>query len=288
MQRRKPRRSKGAAWLATFADLATLLLSFFVLMLSTATQDAKKFKQVAGSMREAFGVQNEVTQPDSPMGTSVIAQDFSPAQTEPTLANEVRQTTVQQSPTLGANIEAAKKQLLEIKLSEIATEAEKIKQLLKEEIQKDQVMVETIGLTIVIRIQEKGSFASGSADPQPGFSAVVDKITAAVIEAKGKVQVSGHTDDMPIANINYRSNWDLSASRAVTVAQQMLKNKDIDQDRIVVQGYADTRPLAPNTSAENRAKNRRVEVIIVGDDPTLGLTQKNIDTDAFTDPDKIN
>ncbi|WP_340122828.1 MotB family protein [Methylobacter svalbardensis] len=272
---------KSAAWLATFADLCTLLLCFFVLMLSTATQDAKKFKQVAGSIREAFGVQNEITQPDSPMGTSVIAQDFSPAQTEPTIANEVRQTTVQQSPTLGANIEEMKKQLLEIKLREIAAEAEKIKQLLKEEIQKGQIMVETIDLTIVIRIQEKGSFASGSTDLQPGFSAVMDKITAAVIEAKGKIQVSGHTDDIPIANVNYRSNWDLSASRAVTVAQQMLENKDVHKGRVVIQGYADTQPLAPNTSAENREKNRRVEVVIVGDDPTLGLTQKNINANQI-------
>lgn len=279
MQRRKPRRSKGAAWLATFADLATLLLSFFVLMLSTATQDAKKFKQVAGSMKMAFGVQNEIIQPDTPMGTSFIAQDFSPAQTEPTISNEVRQTTVRELPTLGTNLEEVKKQLMDIKLSELAAEAEKIKRLLKEEIQKDQVTVETIDLTIIIRIQEKGSFASGSADPQPGFSAVVDKITLAVIEAKGKVQVSGHTDDIPIANINYRSNWDLSASRAVTVAQQMLKNQGLDQGRIVVQGYADTQPLSPNTTAENQAKNRRVEVIIVSDDPTLGLAQKNMNAD---------
>jgi len=277
---KRPRR-KSAAWLATFADLATLLLSFFVLLLSTATQDAQKFKQLAGSMREAFGIQNEISHPDTPMGTSVIAQDFSPAQAEPTLANEIRQTTVQQSPTLGANIEEAKKQLLEIQLREIAAEAEKIKQLLKEEIQKGQIMVETIDLTIVIRIQEKGSFASGSADLQPGFSAVMDKITAAVIETKGKIQVSGHTDDIPIANVNYRSNWDLSASRAGTVAQQMLENKDIHKGRVVIQGYADTQSLAPNTSAENREKNRRVEIIIVGDDPTLGLTQKNIDADKI-------
>ncbi|WP_432743119.1 MotB family protein [Methylobacter sp. G7] len=276
------------AWLATFADLCTLLLCFFVLMLSTATQDAQKFKQVASSMKMAFDVQNEITQPDTPMGTSVIAQELSPAQTEATIMDEGRQTTIQQSATLGANIEEAKKQLMEIKLNEIAKEAEKIKALLKEEIQQDQVMVETIDLTIVMRIQEKGSFASGSADLQPGFSAVMNKITTAVIEAKGKVQVAGHTDDIPIANVNYRSNWDLSASRAVTVAQQILENKAVDKGRVVIQGYADTQPLAPNTSAENRTKNRRVEVIIVGEDPTLELDQKNIDAGALIDTDKIN
>ncbi|MFU8789266.1 MAG: MotB family protein [Methylobacter sp.] len=273
-------------WLATFADLATLLLCFFVLMLSTATQDAKKFKQVAGSMKMAFGVQNEIAEPDSPMGTSFITQDFSPAQTEPTIINEIRQTTVQQSPTLGASLEA-NKQLMETKLIEVAEEAERIKELLKEEIKKGQVMVETVDLTIIIRIQEKGSFASGSADLQPEFLGVMDKITLAVIEAQGKIKVSGHTDDVPISNIRYRSNWDLSASRAVTVAQKMMDNKDVDPARVVVQGYADTQPLAENNSAENRAKNRRVEVIIVADDPTSGLNQNNIDTDRLIDPGLI-
>ncbi|MDO9142253.1 MAG: MotB family protein [Methylobacter sp.] len=287
MANKCPKCPPGAPmWLATFADLCTLLLCFFVLMLSTATQDAKKFKQVAGSMKMAFGVQNEIAEPDSPMGTSFIAQDFSPAQTEPTIINEIRQTTVQQSPTLGASLEA-NKQLMDIKLIEVADDAERIKELLKEEINKGQVMVETIDLSIIIRIQEKGSFDSGSAVLQPPFFEVMNKITLAVIETKGKVKVSGHTDDVPISNVLYRSNWDLSASRAVTVAQKMLDNKGIDPARIVVQGYADTQPLAENNSAENRARNRRVEVIIVADDPTSGLNQSNIDVEGAIDPDGV-
>lgn len=271
------------AWLATFADLCTLLLCFFVLLLSTASQDVKKFKEVAGSLREAFGVQNKITQPDTPMGTSVIAQDFSPAQVDPTVLNEVEQSTVEQQ----QNLEQVKKQLMDIKLGEIADETEKIKELLQEEIQNGQVTVETINLTIVIRIQEKGSFPSGSADLQPGFIAVMDKISAAAVEAKGKVQVSGHTDDIPISNVSYRSNWDLSASRAVTVAQKMLENKGIERGRVVVQGYADTQPLADNSSDENRAKNRRVEVIIVADDPTVGLEPNDQDAAGVIDAGKV-
>lgn len=257
MAGKRPKRPPSAPmWLATFADLCTLLLCFFVLMLSTATQDVKKFKQVAGSMKQAFGVQNEIAAPDSPMGTSFIAQEFSPAQTEPTIIDEIRQTAVRQA--------------METKLMEVAEETGRIRALLKEEIKQGQIMVETVGLSIIIRIQEKGSFASGSADLQPEFLSVMDKITLAVIEAKGKVQVSGHTDDVPIANIRYRSNWDLSASRAVTVAQKMMDNKDIDPARIVVQGYADTQLLVKNNSAENRARNRRVEVVIAADTPISG------------------
>lgn len=277
------------AWLATFADLAILLLCFFVLLLSTATQDVKKFKQIAGSMKNAFGVQNEIFQPDTPKGNSVIEQHFSPAQTEPTTLDEVRQSTPQQSPALDMNIEELKKQVMEAKIAEIAAEAEKIKELLKEEIRQGLVSVETNGLKIIMRIQEKGSFPSGSAQLQTGFADVMDKITGAVIEAKGKIQISGHTDDIPIATSSYRSNWELAASRAVTVAQHLLDNKAVDKGRVVIQGYADTQPLMPNTSEENRAKNRRVEVVIVEDDPTLGLDQKKeTDADALTEADKKN
>ncbi len=99
----------------------------------------------------------------------------------------------------------------------------------------------------------------------------MDKITDSVKEAKGKVRIAGHTDDIPISTSFYRSNWELSSSRAVTVAHYMLRNKDVESGRIAIEGYADTKPLVPNNSVQNRAKNRRVEIILVQDDPTLAL-----------------
>ncbi len=82
------------AWLATFGDLMSLLMCFFVLLLSFSEMDVLKFKQLAGSMREAFGVQNQIKVEDIPKGTSIIAQEFSPGRPEPTPLNEVRQMTV--------------------------------------------------------------------------------------------------------------------------------------------------------------------------------------------------
>jgi chemotaxis protein MotB len=267
-------------WLATFADLMSLLMCFFVLLLSFATMDAKKFKATAESMENAFGVQRDIEAAEIPMGTSIIAQHFSPASTEPTLLEEIKQSTSQSSSSLDISLEEKEKikqEIMEQALENTQAEAEKIEERLKDDIAKGLVSVETQGLKIIIRINEKGSFGSGTAILKPGFKPVMNRITESVIAAKGKVLIAGHTDDIPIATDWYRSNWELSAGRSVSVAEFMLKNKKLDQKRIIIEGHADSQPLVPNTSNANRAKNRRVEVILVQDDPTLEFdkTQKH-------------
>ncbi len=266
-------------WLATFADLMSLLMCFFVLLLSFATMDANKFKKMSESMMNAFGVQREIPADQVPMGTSIIAQHFSPAQTEPSLLEEVKQSTNQNDTELDVSaedVEKVKKQILQEKMEEIQDQSEKIKESLQKEISEGLVTVETDGLRIIIRINEKGSFPSGSAVLKAGFEPVMDKITDSVNETRGRVVVAGHTDDIPISTDWYRSNWELSASRSVTVAHHMLKNKGTDANRIVIEGFADTKPLVPNDSAKNRAKNRRVEIIIEQEDPTLGIGKEEI------------
>lgn len=261
-------------WLATFADLMSLLMCFFVLLLSFATVDAIKFKKMADSMQNAFGVQKDVPAYDIPLGTSIIAQHFSPAPTEPTTLDEVKQTTLQRSRTLSEKIDETdiadiKQKLREEKLKEIEEQADKIRESLKTEIDEGLVSVDTLNMKIIIRIDEKGSFPSGSAVLKAGFEPVMKKISISVNEAPGKVHVSGHSDDVPIATQMYRSNWELSASRAVTVSHFMFQEAGTDKNRFVIEGYADTKPLVPNTSPENRAKNRRVEIVLVQDDPVV-------------------
>lgn len=276
-------------WLATFADLMSLLMCFFILLLSMASMDVQKFKHVADSLKQAFGVQRDIPVDDIPMGTSVIEQHFSPGQTQPTPLDEIRQSTQQQSETLDDSPEAmerAKQQVIQEKLEEIQAEADSIKKTLKSEIEQGMVTVETKGFRIVIRINEKGSFASASAKLQPGFEPVMNKITQSVADSEGKVIVAGHTDDIPIKTIMYRSNWELSSSRAVTVAQYMLETKQIDPNRFLIEGYADTAPLMPNDSPQNRAINRRVEVVIAQDESLLNNQNGQIPdlpTDTFSD-----
>jgi len=272
------------AWLATFADLMSLLMCFFVLLLSFSEMDVMKYKQVAGSMSDAFGVQNSIKTKDIPKGTSIIAQEFSPGRPEPTPISEVKQSTtdVTQSElsmncpkgdtpkesTTGDKTEAtddgAAKALAELGLIEMQTEkaAMDVAQALSKEIKAGQVEVETNGAKIVIRIKEDGSFASGSARLRPVFIPIMARIRDVLRGIKGVYTVEGHTDNVPINTARFRSNWELSASRAVSVAHELLIGGYLDERRFTVLGFGSVRAIVPNTTVANRAKNRRVEIIV--------------------------
>lgn len=259
--------SAGApAWVMTFADLMSLLMCFFVLLLSFATMDAIRFKKMSESFKDAFGVQREIPVYEIVKGTSVVAQHFSPATADPTPLEEVKQTTTDEKKNLDIPEQAKQKvreEMLKAEQERVEAEAQKIRDALKDEISKGLISVETEQQRIIIRIHEKGSFPSGSAVLNAGFEPVMKKIVQAVLESTGAVIVAGHTDDIPIATNWYRSNWELSASRAVTVAHSLLQDGTINPNRMVIEGHADTAPLVPNQSSENRAKNRRVEIILV-------------------------
>ncbi|MCP3664123.1 MAG: type VI secretion system protein TssL [Gammaproteobacteria bacterium] len=250
-------------WLATFADLMSLLMCFFVLLLSFSEIDAIRFKKMAESMKDAFGVQREIPATEIVMGTSVIKQEFSPSTIpEPSPMDDIRQQT-QEDLIQNLKVDEAVMDAVEEKIrEEVEQQAEEIKELLQEEINDELVIVETEESRIIIRIQEKGSFPSGSAKLNPGFLEVMDRISGAVATSPGRVIVAGHTDNIPISTARFRSNWELSSARAVTVLHALLDNPDIDQERVQVEGHADSQPLESNDTAEDRAVNRRVEIIL--------------------------
>ena len=264
-------------WMVTFADMMTLLMCFFVLLLSFAEVDAIRFKKMAESMKDAFGVQREVPANEIVMGTSVIMQEFSPSTTqEPSPINEVRQQTQEEQKQnlkveegAGDEGDAAKgdlgeaaEQLEQLSEQQAQQRAADLSEALQKEIEEGLVSVETEAANVIIRIQEKGSFSSGSARLDPGFLDVMERISDAVVGADGRVVVAGHTDNVPINTSRFRSNWELSSARAVTVVHALLQNPRVDPARVLVEGHADSQPLVPNDSAENRARNRRVELII--------------------------
>ncbi|MFC6670188.1 flagellar motor protein MotB [Marinobacterium aestuariivivens] len=262
------------AWMATFADLMSLLMCFFVLLLSFSEMDVLKFKQLAGSMREAFGVQNQIKVDDIPKGTSVIAQEFSPGRPEPTPLNEVRQMTVNNDlntldirsregeqntrDAVREDIEA----LMELLEQEAEQEAVEFAMALSKEIGEGAVEVETDGSRIIIRVKEKGSFDSGSAELKFDSIPVIAKIRDVLLGVKGKVEVQGHSDNVPYGGTRFESNWDLSAARALAVAHELFSDPRMDQSRFTVSGLADTHALVPNNTSANRARNRRVEIVI--------------------------
>lgn len=281
------------AYMGTFADLMALLMCFFVLLLAFSEMDVLKFKQIAGSMKFAFGVQNKIEVEDIPKGTSVIALEFRPGRPDPTPIETLQQQTIEitqqmiefqagEEDSSGGRQEQQQDQTGgissstddEISESEAAAAAEqaqqevnelvkRIAEQMEEQILDGAIELESLGQQIIIRIRENGSFPSGSSFLQPRFQPIIQKIGGLLTDIPGEITVTGHTDDALIGDELHDNNWDLSAKRAVAVATEMLKAPGFDRTRMAVVGYADTRPLVPNTSDLNRRRNRRVEISIL-------------------------
>lgn len=264
------------AYMGTFADLMSLLMCFFVLLLSFAEMDALKYKMVVKSLDNAFGVQREVAANEIPKGTSIIAQEFSPGEPRPTPLKEVRQDTIDETRD-ALKIKLDAEDVAKEIAKEIAEEVEKFKEALEDEIEEGLIDVESQMNRIVIRIREKGSFNSGDARLNRAFIPILDKIRDVLAKTNGRLAVAGHTDNIPINTPRYRSNWELSTSRATSVVHELLKTGEIPPGRFVLEGYAETQPLTTNDTAVNRAKNRRVEIIVLKSTILEDVT-KSIDT----------
>ncbi|WP_394166891.1 flagellar motor protein MotB [Photobacterium piscicola] len=280
-----PQQKKGApAWMATFADLATLLMCFFVLLLSFSEMDVLKFQQIAGSMKNAFGVQNVLNVNDIPKGTSVIAQEFRPGRPEPTPIEVIMQQTIditkrsldfhdglnerdggmrKEDTTSNNGPSEHSEHEQQAQMQALSQTAQVLTQALVREISDNTVEVEAFGQQLVIRIKEKGAFPEGSAFLQPKFIPLIKQVTELVKDVPGIIRISGHTDNLPLDSELYRSNWDISSQRAVSVAQVMEQVKGFDRKRMQVVGMADTVPITNNKTAEGRSRNRRVEISIV-------------------------
>ncbi|MCP4075649.1 MAG: OmpA family protein [Gammaproteobacteria bacterium] len=261
-------------WLATFADLMSLLMCFFVLLLSFAEMDVLKYKQVAGAMKMAFGVQRDVIATEIPKGTSVIAQQYSPGKPiEVTPLEIMREQTTDTSKTNldftdsttqnDQSLAQAEAMAAEQAEKMAQEEAEELKEELADAIGQGLIEVEAFADRVLIRIREKGSFGSGKANLKPDFEPVLLQIAQVLNQRDGHFIISGHTDDIPIETKQFRSNWDLSAKRAATVVHFFIQNGAIDPERMEIRAHSDNLPLVPNDSWENRAQNRRVEISVL-------------------------
>jgi chemotaxis protein MotB len=149
--------------------------------------------------------------------------------------------------------------------AELTERLEQIRSDLSSELQQGLVEVEMVNNMIVIRLASQNSFLSGSADLRPDFMPLLSQVGASIADISGVVRVEGHTDNVPVVfSDRFTSNWDLSAVRAASVASYLNLTTSISAQRLSVKGLADTVPLEPNTSAEGRARNRRIEIIVDG------------------------
>ena len=376
------------AWMATFADMATLLMAFFVLILSFAEFNVPKFKQISGSLKEAFGVQKVVPVVEQPKGTTVIELNFSP-NPEPSLSTTLRQQTTElQKPELELKTEtekspegtgAEKKSQSDFEGAggegEEQLDATELAKQLKKAIDTGEVTVETLGENVVINFPEEktsdedvstmiaetlealneareksgasesevlfggieqeleklaaaidesipqdgqgqggsssqeseeeqiasrtteeltvalkeqidqglieveqregkvfvtvgsgGAFPSGTADLTEEAQRIIDRIALSAMSPDSSIKVTGHTDDVPISNGQFRDNWDLGAGRAASVVQAIQNTGLISGDRLEAVSKGEMEPVADNTTAAGREQNRRIEIEISYDD----------------------
>ncbi len=343
------------AWMATFADMATLLMAFFVLILSFASVNVPKFEQVAGSVKLAFGIDRVVPRIMIPKAETVLDSTFTLSDAAPTvipqdtqavkdptqenvkqmkdfedapldtqadyrevleaLENEIEQGQVtvrisgddivvemveeasnqsesgEESLGKGGRIS---QQTLDIaqavsdvqsnvssdilvkrqnpgeaaaegRANEASSKYEAIRAELSREIEQGLAEVERDGDSVIIRLGQQDSFASGSAALQPSFTETLVSVGNAVNNTGGLVRVEGHTDNIPVAfSERFRSNWDLSSARSASVANFLLDNSQLQPGRVTITGLADSEPIADNSTAAGRAQNRRIEVIVDG------------------------
>jgi len=230
---------KGAPmWVVTFGDLMSLLLCFFVLLLSFSEIDAQKYKEMAGSMANAFGVQRKEKVFKVPMGQKIIAREY-----------EKSHVAKREKEEFGKEVEKA---IIEAKLGNL----------------KDLIQVKISDDEVVIRMMGETTFDSGKADIRPQMLPLLEKIASALQTTKGPIIISGHTDNVPISSGRFISNLALSAARATQVAQALLAHGHIDPRRLSVAGFGEYQPVESNDSLQGKEKNRRVEIVLKGMDLT--------------------
>lgn len=225
-------------WMLTFGDLMSLLMTFFVLLLSFSQMDVAKFKELAGSLEDAFGVQRQEPVYNRAIGIKMIARDFD-------------QTLIEQAKVGHNEIETAI-QILAEQLHEVTAPLEK----------QGLVEVEQEAQQLTLRLLGHVTFESGQADIKPEMIQTLLSIGRLVGKTKQEVFVAGHTDDIPIHSRQYRSNLELSAARAASVVDLFIREKLVAPELIATMGYGEYRPLKPNDSEANRRLNRRVEIIL--------------------------
>jgi len=252
-----PRSRKGGstgapAWLVTFADLATLMLTFFILLLSFAEMDVEKYRAMAQSMAVAFGTANVMADDIGGSPLTLIESDTVSLPEPPDSPREEAEFIDDRgtSPELTTIPEG----IVELSRRLIGE--------LEEEVADESLSVNYDQQQVVIRFSEQATFNSGEAKIKAEMLPIIDRVVGVVAGCMGDVIVAGYTDDVPITSSRFRSNWDLSAARAVSVVHELVLNRKIPAERVIAAGRAETQPLVPNNSAANRALNRRVEISI--------------------------
>jgi chemotaxis protein MotB len=220
------------SWLTTYSDMVTLLLCFFVMLFAFSNLDIQKFQEIIGSLQGAFGILDG--------GAKVLPTEG-----------------VLYSPSLTEDYD---KLLLDI--GTVTEMYDKLQAFIETENLTGSVVLEIEERGIIIRFSDRILFDLGEAQLKPAFVATLDKFIEAIRSWEHPIRVEGHTDYLPINNERFPSNWELSTARASIVVRYFI-DKGIDPLQISAAGYGEYRPIADNSTLEGRARNRRVDVVLV-------------------------
>ena len=230
----------GKEWLDTYSDCVTLLMTFFVLLYSMSTVDVEKVKAIS----EAFSIMTG-QQADS------ILEYKEYDGNEPVVGGETRYEDLGQN-TSQEEVQSQNKMYDQVK-----------EYLQKNQMNSNVAEVKSDERGIIIELRDNVLFDSGKAELITGSTDILDKVNALISTLPNKVVVEGHTDNVPINTAEFPSNWELSTVRATTVVRYFVDNCGQDPSRISAAGYGEYKPVVENTSDENKAKNRRVNILIL-------------------------
>ena len=230
-RKRKPEEHDNLErWLITYADLITLLLAFFIMMYTFSKQDTEKYRQVTGHLKTIFSGGAPVGSHGSVSGPA----PFDVSLATPGSTEDVKKKLEQEINKVEANGDAIQK-----KMSVISDER-----------------------GIVIRILDEAFFDRGKAELKLSAKRTLDRIAPVIGNVDNPVRVEGHTDNIPISTPEFRSNWELSVRWATEVIRYLIEKHDLSPQRISAVGYAEYHPIVQNNTAENRSRNRRIEIIV--------------------------
>ncbi len=251
--------------MTTFADMMSLLLTFFVLLLSMSEIDATRFRKVSGSLKMAFGVQRVSVFDDPPKGSSFIKEEYRAGSADRAPMSVGESTANILDPQLQGikNLQEKNEKIQQLeKQKKLDQNLKKVFAKFEKELKKGQLEVVKKGNDLVLRITEGVAFPAHASLLQEDFNPMLDKLTDVVQDLSGDIIIAGHSDDKKMKTGKFKSNWEFSAARANALAQAMMTKGDVDPDRVTVQFHGPTKPIVKNNSEINRTKNRRIEVII--------------------------
>ena len=238
-QRRPGRSPSHERWLVSYADFITLLFAFFVVMYAASQVDKGKVGKLAVAIQLAF------------QDLGIFA---TPSSKIPMLQTKPAPNSL---PAINSLFDPRS-------LSNLAKLQRELAHALQGEMQRGEVAMKVGPEGLVVSLREIGFFDSGSAEVKLKSEPSVARIAKVLEAGSAQIRIEGHTDDVPIHTDRFASNWELSTARATEMAKLFITKFDFPPDRLSAAGYAEFHPVASNQTAEGRALNRRVDIVIVG------------------------